>query len=147
MRVFILIAVVASGILGLAAQTAKPANARCTLTIQAQGVNDEDGNIGVLVFNSGKGWAEDRTVALRDVVVPAHPGTVTVEVPGLPAGDYAVAIAHDVNKNHKLDRNWLGKPKEQWGMSNDPHATIKTPAFERAKFSLKGDMTITVKMQ
>lgn len=118
-----------------------------TLTIQVENVNKDDGNIGVLVFNSPHGWPEDRFVALKDIVVPAHPGTVTVTVPDLPAGDYAVAIAHDVNKNHKVDKNFFGVPKEQWGMSNNPHATIKAPSFNTAKFSLTRDLEIHVKMQ
>jgi uncharacterized protein (DUF2141 family) len=118
-----------------------------TLTIIVENVNKDGGNIGVLVFNSSKGWPEDRFAALKDVVVDAHAGTVTVTVPDLPAGDYAVAIAHDVNKNHKLDKNLFGKPKEQWGMSNNPHATIKAPSFSTAKFALQGDMEIQVKLQ
>jgi len=45
------------------------------------------------------------------------------EVHNLPAGEYAVVVLHDENLNKQLDRNWLGKPKEQWGMSNNPHFT------------------------
>lgn len=118
-----------------------------TLTVIVEGVNQQGGNVGVLLFNSPKGWAEDRTAALRDVVVPAHEGTVTLEIPNLPAGDYAISIAHDVNQNHKLDRNWLGEPKEQWGISNNPHAVIKTPSYSTARFSLSQNMEIHVKMQ
>lgn len=118
-----------------------------TLTIQVENVNKDGGNIGVLVFNSTKGWPEDRFAALKDIVVPAHPGTVTVIIPGLPAGDYAVAIAHDVNRNHRVDKNLFGVPKEQWGMSNNPRATIKAPSFNTAKFTLTGDMEIQVRMQ
>jgi uncharacterized protein (DUF2141 family) len=129
-----------------ASQAAPPAKT-VTLTVKVENVNKDDGNIGVLVFNSPRGWPEDRFAALKDVVVPAHPGTVTVTVPDLPTGDYAVAIAHDVNKNHKVDKNFLGMPKEQWGMSNNPHATIKAPSFYTAKFSLAQDMEIHVKMQ
>ncbi|MGA2904231.1 MAG: DUF2141 domain-containing protein [Candidatus Korobacteraceae bacterium] len=118
-----------------------------TLTVLVEGVDERDGNIGVLVFNSPKGWAEDRTAALRDSVVPAHPGTVTVTIPNLPAGEYAVSLVHDVNKNHKLDRNWLGKPTEQWGLSNNPHAVLKTPSYNSCTFMLKGDQEIHIKMQ
>ncbi len=120
---------------------------RFTLTVVVENVNKDDGNIGVLVFNSSKGWPEDRFAALKDIVVDAHPGTVTVTVPDLPAGEYAVAIAHDVNKNHKLDKNILGVPKEQWGMSNNPHARIKAPSFSTAKFALTADMEIHVRLQ
>ncbi len=120
---------------------------RYTLTVVVEGVSNDKGNIGVLVFNSDKGWPEDRFAALRDIVVPAHPGTVTVPVSDLPPGTYAVAVAHDENKNHKLDRNWFGKPKEQWAMSNNPHAIIKAPRFRTAAFQLQQNMEIRVRMQ
>ncbi len=129
-------------------QSVAPGDAqRFTLTVVVENVNKDDGNIGVLVFNSSKGWPEDRFAALKDIVVDAHPGTVTVTVPDLPAGEYAVAIAHDVNKNHKLDKNIFGVPKEQWGMSNNPHARVKAPSFSTAKFSLSADMEIHVRLQ
>lgn len=121
--------------------------ARYTLTIHVENVNKDKGSIGVLVFNSSHGWPENRAEALKDIVVPAQPGTVTVIVPGLAPGDYAVAIAHDVNRNHKLDKNFFGVPREQWGMSNNPHATIKAPPFSAAKFSVRNDVEIQVKLQ
>ena len=124
-----------------------PATATYTLTVVAEAVNQQDGNVGMLVFNSPKGWAEDRSIALKDITVPAHEGTVTIVVPGLPAGEYAVALVHDVNKNHKLDRNWISEPKEQWGLSNNPHALIKTPAYKACTFQLNADKEIHIKMQ
>jgi len=129
--------------------TSTPANtgAKYTLTVHVEGVNNEDGNIGVLVFQNDKGWPEERLIALKDVVVPAHPGTVTVTVPDLPAGDYAVSVAHDANKNRKLDKNFLGKPKEQWGLSNNPHAVLKAPPFSKCKFTLSKDTELHITMQ
>lgn len=130
-----------------AAQSARPAADLHTLTVIVENVNQDGGNIGVLVFNSTKGWPENRFAALRDIVVPAHPGTVNVTVPDLPAGDYAVSVAHDVNRNHKVDKNIFGAPKEQWGMSNNPHAVIKAPPFSAARFSLTGDMEVHIRLQ
>lgn len=118
-----------------------------TLTIQVDGVNQLGGNIGVLVFQNNTGWPEDRSIAFKDIVEPAHPGTVTVRIPNLPAGDYAVALVHDVNKNHKVDKNWFGKPTEQWGMTNNPHATLKAPSFDKAKFTLNHDSEIHIQLQ
>lgn len=115
-----------------------------TLTVVVEHVNEEGGNIGVLVFKSAKGWPEDRGAALKDVVVKAHPGTVIVTIPDLPAGNYAVAVAHDVNMNHKLDKNWLGMPKEQYAVSNNPHVVLKAPSFDTARFSISGNTEIHV---
>lgn len=126
---------------------AKASGATYTLTVIVEGVNQEDGNIGVLVFQNDNGWPEDRLVAMKDVVVPAHPGTVEVKVPDLPAGDYAVSVAHDANKNRKLDKNWIGKPKEQWGLSGNPHAVLKAPPFSKCKFTLNKDMELHITMQ
>src|SRR5690349_2990547 len=102
-----------------------------TLTIQVENVNKDDGNIGVLVFNSNNGWPEDRFAALKDIVVPAHPGTVTVMIPGLPAGDYAVAIAHDVNKNHRTTK-WI---KTSWACrrSSGECRTTRTQLLKRRR--------------
>lgn len=118
-----------------------------TLTVHVEGVNNDGGNIGVLVFQNDKGWPEERLIALKDEVVAAHPGTVTVTIPGLPAGDYAVSVAHDANKNRKLDKNFLGKPKEQWGLSNNPHAVLKAPPFSKCRFTLDKDMELHITMQ
>ncbi len=130
-----------------AQQSARPASDQHTLTVIVENVNQDGGNIGVLVFNSTKGWPENRFAALRDIVVQAHPGTVTVTVPDLPAGDYAVSVGHDVNRTNKVDKNIFGAPKEQWGMSNNPHAVIKAPPFSAARFSLTGDMDIHIRLQ
>ena len=45
-----------------------------------------------------------------------------------------------------MDRNWLGRPKEQWGMSNNPEARLSAPGFNRARFSLRADRQIEVRM-
>ncbi len=119
----------------------------CTLTIVVEGMSSDEGNLGVLVFNNSKGWPEDRQVALRDIAIPAEKGTQTLKVPNLPPGKYAVALIHDLNKNHKLDKNFLGVPKEQWGMSNNPHATIKAPPLEKALFPVVQDTEIHIKLQ
>lgn len=37
----------------------------------------------------------------------------------LPPGEYAVSTYQDVNSNGKLDRYFIGKPKEPYGFSNN----------------------------
>lgn len=129
----------------LAQNTAQPSC--CTLTIVVEGMSSNEGNLGVLIFNGPKGWAEDRQAAYKDIAIPAEKGTQTLKVSALPPGKYAVALIHDLNKNHKLDKNFIGFPKEQWGMSNNPHATIKAPPIEKAMVSVEKDTEIHIKLQ
>jgi uncharacterized protein (DUF2141 family) len=144
-RYFLLAFLLLIGVVGAQVSSAQ---ATYTLTVVVEGVNEKDGNIGMLVFTSDKGWPDDRKAALRDIAVPAKPSAInTIEVPNLPAGEYAVAVIHDVNKNHKLDKNMLGVPTEQWGMSTNPSHGLKAPSFNSVKFSLSGNQEIHVKVQ
>jgi len=118
-----------------------------TLTILVQGVCNSKGVIGVLVFESARGWPEDTSAALRRAAVPAQQGSTAVLIPNVPSGDYGVVVLHDENKNMKLDRDWFGMPKEQWGMSNNPHTHSSAPRFESARFSLRGDTQIRIHLQ
>ena len=146
---YLLISMLMIATLGVVVAQAEepPAKPTATLTVEVEGVNMLGGNIGVMVFRTAKGWPEDNGAAYRAVVVPAHQGTVVVKVANLPVGEYAIAVGHDVNINRKVDRNWLGKPTEQWGMSNNPHPKLKTPEFSKAKFIVGGDEEIDIQMQ
>ncbi len=124
----------------------KTAASTANLTVYLEGVNAQGGNIGVMIFHGPKGWPEDNDAAYKAVVVPAHPGTVVVRV-ALPPGEYAIAVGHDVNLNKKVDKNWFGKPTEQWGMSNNPHAHMRAPSFSKAEFALTGNEEIHIEMQ
>ena len=117
-----------------------------TLTVYVEGVNRQGGNVGVMIFDNARGWPENNDAAYRAVVVPAHSGTMVVRVT-LPEGEYAIAVGHDVNVNKKVDKNWLGKPTEQWGMSNNPHARVRAPEFSKAEFAVTGDEEIHIRMQ
>ena len=144
-RYFLLAILLLAGVVGAQFSSAQTTY---TLTVVVEGVNEKDGNIGMLVFNSDKGWPDDRKAAFRDIAVPAKPGTTnTIEVPNLPAGQYAVAVIHDVNKNHKLDKNMLGVPTEQWGMTTNPSHGLKAPSYDSVKFTLSGNQEIHVKVQ
>ena len=72
-----------------------------------------------------------------------EPGSVTY-VYELPPGTYAIGIFHDVNLNNKMDNNFFGIPKEQYGFSNNASAFLGPPAFEAAAFELNGVATQSI---
>jgi uncharacterized protein (DUF2141 family) len=115
-----------------------------TLTITAQGVSSSEGVVGVLVFNSPQAWPTDNGRAFRAVAVRAHPGSVEITVSDLPPGVYAVVVLHDLNENRKLDRTWYGRPREQWGMSQNPPVHFSAPGFSQARFTMSQDKRISV---
>jgi uncharacterized protein (DUF2141 family) len=122
----------------------------CTLRIHVDGLRNEKGDIGSVIFASADGWPEDTNKALRHGPTPIDAGKRggTVVWENLPAGDYGVAVIHDENMNHKLDKNFLGIPKEGFGFANNPHVGMSAPPFSAAIVHVACPATeITVHMQ
>jgi len=65
----------------------------------------------------------------------------------LPDGDYALVFFIDANKNNKLDKNFIGIPKEQYGFSNNAMGSLSAPTFDQAKFSVLGKTVQNIKLK
>ena len=65
----------------------------------------------------------------------------------LPYGEYAVTLFIDFNGNQKLDKNFLGIPKEQYGFSNNVMGKMSPPTFDQAKFVITGATTQNIKLR
>lgn len=65
----------------------------------------------------------------------------------VPEGIYAIALFIDANKNMKIDKNFLGIPKEQYGFSNNAMGNLSGPSFEQAKFQVKGNSIQNIKLK
>ena len=68
-------------------------------------------------------------------------------VVNLPEGIYAIALFIDGNKNLKIDKNFLGIPKEQFGFSNNAMGKLSAPSFEQAKFKVEGNTLQNIKLK
>lgn len=106
-----------------------------TLTIEVQQVAAQ-GNLMVAIYDRADLWLKTPLRGLRQAAVA---GTMTVEVPDMPEGDYAVSLFLDRNSNGKLDTNPLGMPTEPYAFSNDAAGAYGPPRYEQARFSVQGD--------
>ena len=111
-----------------------PANA-CTLTIHADGFRNHKGEAGGTIFNSPQGWPEENDKAFLHQAFPidGDHATLTFHVP---PGKYSVAVLHDENSNHKLDRNMIHFPKEGFGFANNPKVGLAAPPFDAASVNV-----------
>ena len=120
-----------SAFLALIAIPAVAQTATCSVTLHVDGFRNQKGDLGVTVFKSPDGWPENNSKALQHGGYPFSGDSATVKL-DLPAGRYAFAVIHDENSNHKLDRNFVGYPKEGFGFSNNPKVFLTAPGFEVA---------------
>jgi uncharacterized protein (DUF2141 family) len=122
----------------------------CTLRIHVDGFRNTRGNLGTAIYKTADGWPEDTSKSFRHGPAPIDVKTRTAvgDWTGLPPGDYGVVAIHDENSNHKLDRNFVGIPKEGFGFANNPHVGLSAPAFREAVVHVGCPVTeITIHLQ
>lgn len=119
-----------------------------SLTIQISGVTGTKGEIRLVLFNQADGFPDEvslfrgKTTALSEI---DSSGKTRFHFTNVKPGDYAVSVYHDKNGNKQLDKNFLGFPKEPYGISNNIRARLGLPTFESAKFKVEGeDETISL---
>ncbi|MBC8431474.1 MAG: DUF2141 domain-containing protein [Desulfobacterales bacterium] len=116
-----------------------------TITVEISGIQGTEGQISIGLYTSEEGFPETEKSykGINSKVTGEETVAVFQEVP---AGTYAIAIFHDTNSNTKLDKNFLGIPKEGYAFSNNVFGTFGPPDFDDASFELDGNKTVKIKM-
>lgn len=117
-----------------------PGNLSTRLSISK--VRSAQGNVFVAVYDRSGWLVPGKFKTYR--TVRARTGEVTVSLPGLAKGRYAVAVFHDENKNGVVDTNWLGLPKEGFGFSR--LSPLRVPRFDEVSFDA-GTQVVPVQLR
>ena len=95
------------------------------------------------VYNSEIGFLKNE---YKGDVVEIKEKRATIIFKNIDAGEYAVSFIHDENKNNKMDTNFFGIPKEDYGCSNNAKNFLGPPKYEDAKFMLSENKTILIEL-
>ena len=120
-----------------------------TLTVHVTGARNAKGKIRAALFRGAQGFPNDASQAIHTQAADVDPQTSSAQVvfPALPDGVYAVSVFHDENMNERLDKNFMGVPKEGYGASNNPKKKMGPPNFDEAKFQLSGtEQSVEIKL-
>ena len=118
------------------------------LTINIETFHSISGNVIAHVYNNAEAFPTDPAKAVQTIVIPVADQKMTLTTESLPAGEYAVAVIHDLNENNKLDFNALWIPQEPYAFSNNAKGFMGPPKFKKAKFRIDNLPTeITVKLK
>jgi len=129
-------------LLMLARRISPPLEAQATagtsLTIHVTGARNAKGKIRAALFQDSKGFPNDPSRAVQTQAADIDPHILSAQVAftDLHDGVYAVSVFHDENENQKLDKDFVGIPKEGYGASNNPKKKMGPPSFEEARFRL-----------
>lgn len=85
---------------------------------------------------------------LRIIRVPASKGPLKICINVDAPGDYAISSYHDKDADRKFDKRWDFKPKEPYGLSNNPVIKkLRLPKWEETNFNVPmsgADITINL---
>ena len=118
-----------------------------TITVHVVGLHSNDGMVDCALFESPDGFPDRFETAVKTTTSKIANQEATCAFVGLAPGEYAVSLFHDENSNGKLDRNFIGMPKEGVGASNDARGHMGPPKYDDARFSYEGgvrELTIHV---
>jgi uncharacterized protein (DUF2141 family) len=119
-----------------------------TLTVRVDRFPHAKGRAGIAVWNGPRGFPEGIEHAVATTYVPIEGETATARFEGLSPGSYAVTVFHDQNDNRRFDKNWVGVPREPWGVSNNVRPKLRPPTFEEARVDFEaGERAVRISVR
>ena len=141
----LVLALLAAGV--AEAETNGTSNANA-IKVDVVGLHSNDGEVHCALYSSADGFPDGFAKAAKTTTVKIANEQAVCEFAPVNPGDYAISVFQDENSNGKLDRNFVGMPKEGVGASNDAKGSFGPPKFVDARFSYKGGtQELTIHMQ
>ena len=111
---------------------AKDPNA--TLRVEFTNVKNKKGKLWIALYKPNDKFGAEKPNIFKIIAVEADKNPIAMFE--LDPGKYALAVYQDLNGNEKLDKNFLGIPKEPYGFSKDFRPRFSAPSFADCAFEL-----------
>lgn len=122
-----------------------------TLTVVIVGLKSNNGDVKVSLLNSEESFlAKPKELKkmggpFRRAIAAIKDKKAEAVFEDVPFGEYAIKLFHDENGNGRMDKNFVGMPKEDRAVSNNARGKTGPPKYEDAKFEFnKEEMTIEI---
>lgn len=138
-KIFLIATLIFSGIFSAQEQE----DTTFSLTVNISGLASNEGILMIGLYNKKEDFLKKQFKG--DLVKIENKKSVVI-FKNLPKGEYAVSFVHDENNNKKMDTNFLGIPKEDYGCSNNATGFMGPPKYEDAKFQLSDNKVINIEI-
>jgi uncharacterized protein (DUF2141 family) len=101
------------------------------------------------LFNTAASFKGESGTPVQCVQVPVANNKSQLQFDNIAPGTYAVFLFHDTNGNNKMDKNFMGIPKEGYGASQNRLPFASAPTFNDNKFMVGSNTTtqLTIKLR
>lgn len=105
------------------------------------------GSCQVCLFNDAASFTGEGGAPYRCVQVPVTGKKVQAVFEGVPAGTYALFVLHDANNNRRMDKNFMGIPREGYGASRNKLPFAAAPTFNDNKFTVQNHSAVRLSVR
>ena len=117
------------------------------VVVAVTGLDGETGEIACALFSNADGFPlEFAHAQLRRG--PTRLSGEACRFSGLKPGPYAVAVARLARGQPTVDTDFLGRPREPWGVSDNIRPALRAPHFDEAAFAVpaSGEVKLEVRL-
>ncbi|MBI2840622.1 MAG: DUF2141 domain-containing protein [Acidobacteria bacterium] len=114
------------------------------LTVTIINVRSDSGYVRIALFNSPETHLKS---SFRSERIPATGQHCVVVLDQLPYGEFTFIVHHDENGNGKMDKNFLGMPKEGYAFSRGARVSFGAPSYRDCTLKLEAsELSVVVKL-
>jgi len=129
-----------------ATDTRQALSSKTSVSLVVADIKSDTGYIMAALFNSNDTFLGPNPV--RGERIAVKDGKASFDFKGLPAGEYAISLFHDVDADGKMAKNAFGIPTEPYGFSNDAPVRFGPPTWEAARFTVStGTTSQTIRLK
>jgi len=111
------------------------------VTLNITNIESIEGKLFLSIYQDAQSFKKKEPLKTISVQVDGKDMTITEK---LPQGEYVFFVYQDLNENDKLDRNFLGMPKEPVGYGN--HKGGRPGGFNKLKIEIKENKSVDIKL-
>ena len=111
------------------------------VTLNITNIESIEGKLLLSIDQDAQSFKKKEPLKTISVQVDGKDMTITEK---LPQGEYVFFVYQDLNENDKLDRNFLGMPKEPVGYGN--HKGGRPGGFNKLKIEIKENKSVDIKL-
>ena len=115
------------------------------LKIIVKNIDEAKGNLIIKIWSDGVYMNNEKPYKTENIKIKSA-NILVVTIKNLKTGEYGISLFQDLNNNNLLDKNYIGKPKEPYGFSNNAKPNFGPPIYDKVKFNFSGSKTITISL-
>ena len=115
------------------------------VTVQVENFKNNEGVCQACIFQNASAFEQMKAMQCITALIKDKRSLLIFS--GVPNGSYAIFVFHDRNNNQKMDKNFLGIPKEGYGASSNKLPFASAPKFSENKFYLSNQASLKLNIR